>query len=329
MAILPWQDKIWADITHRHSTSGLPHAMLFAGLEGIGKHELALHTAKWLLCRSPGSSSACGQCHSCQLWDAGSHPDFLSCTPEDGSRQIRIEAIRRVNDFLAQTPQISQCQVVSLHPVEVMNTNAANALLKTLEEPAGESFLLLETERFGSVLPTIRSRCQRIVLNPPSAPESLSWLQQQGVSEDQALIALKANHGAPLKARQWLTSEQGEQEQKRMEQLQQWTSGVAPLSLVAEAWAKQELGDVVGWLYSLLADCVKAAMGIHDADLIFGDRARTLMAGAMPSMTKLITLQDKVKTILSRILSGASSYNKQLVIESLLLEWRDTINPQA
>ena len=70
-------------------------------------------------------------------------------------------------------------------------------------------------------------------------------------------------------------------------------------------------------------------MGIHDADLIFGDRARTLMAGAMPSMTKLITLQDKVKTILSRILSGASSYNKQLVIESLLLEWRDTINPQA
>merc|ERR1712000_6158 len=180
LAIFPWQDKIWADITHRHSTSGLPHAMLFAGLEGIGKHELALHTAKWLLCRSPGSSSACGQCHSCQLWDAGSHPDFLSCTPEDGSRQIRIEAIRRVNDFLAQTPQISQCQVVSLHPVEVMNPNAANALLKTLEEPAGESFLLLETERFGSVLPTIRSRCQRIVLNPPSAPESLSWLQQQG-----------------------------------------------------------------------------------------------------------------------------------------------------
>ncbi|MAD45974.1 MAG: DNA polymerase III subunit delta' [Oceanospirillaceae bacterium] len=326
MSLLPWQVDTWNDITHRHSTSGLPHAMLFTGLEGIGKHPLTLHMAKWLLCMTPGQQP-CGQCHSCQLWDAGSHPDFLLCEPEDGSRQIRIEAIRRVNDFFAQTPQISPCQVVSLRPVEVMNTNAANALLKTLEEPAGESFLLLQTERFGSVLPTIRSRCQRFALNPPHEQEALQWLAQQGLNDEQAFVALKANHGAPLKALQWVNSEQSELQQRRSEQLAQWTRGTAPLSLVSEAWAKQELEDIIEWLYSLLSDCIKAAMGISDEHLIFAAHARSLMPGSMPPLAKLITLHDKLKTILARILSGAGSYNKQLLIESLLLEWRDTVNP--
>jgi len=327
MSILPWQEKIWADITRRHAATGLPHAILLTGLEGIGKHELALHMAKWLLCLKP-TDQACGQCHSCQLWDAGSHPDFMLCEPEEGSLQIRIDAIRRVNDFLAQTPQISNCQVVSLRPVEVMNTNGANALLKTLEEPAGESFLLLETERFGSVLPTIRSRCQRFTLNLPTAEQAVDWLASQNFNREESVVALRASHGAPLRARHWMTSEQGAQQQRWLELLGQWTSGTTPLNVISEQWAKYELADVAEWFYSLLSDCIKVTMGIGDTNLIFSDRARLLMSGPMPSQAKLIVLHDKVKTILARVLSGSGSYNKQLVIESLLLEWRDTVNPE-
>ncbi len=328
MTEFPWQQSVYTDLVRRRRNSGLPHALLLTGLAGIGKHELALYTAKWLLCLRDGDE-ACGQCHSCLLWNAGTHPDFLLCQPEDGSRQIRIEAIRRVNDFLAQTPQISRCQVVSLRPVEVMNTNSANALLKTLEEPAGESYLLLETERFGSVLPTIRSRCQRITLNPPAADESLQWLAAQGYSAEQAEPALRLNHGAPLKALSWLRGEQSDQQQRWLEQLQQWTRGTAPLQLVAEQWSKQlDLQDVMGWLYSFLSDCLKANMGIADDQLIYGAQARAILGGAMPPAAKLITLHDRVKEILAALLSGAASYNKQLVIESLLLEWRDLVNPQ-
>ena len=322
MSLLPWHHTIWQDLVRRQHGSGLPHALLFSGLEGIGKHLLALHTAKWLLClRDDGEP--CNQCHSCQLWDAGSHPDFMLCQPEDGSRQIRIDAIRRVNDFLAQTPQISHCQVVSLRPVEVMNTNAANALLKTLEEPAGESFLLLETERFGSVLPTIRSRCQRLTLNPPGQGEALAWLTGQGFAATEAEQALRLNHGAPLQARDWLSGDQGSQQQRWLELLQQWTQGTAPLQVVADGWGKYELTDMASWFYSLLADCLKLNMGIADSQLVYGARIGGLLAGATPATAKLITLQDRVKNVLARLLSGAGNYNKQLLIESLLLEWRD------
>lgn len=328
MTAFPWQQPVYNDLVRRRRSTGLPHALLLTGLAGIGKHELALYTAKWLLCLQDGDEP-CGQCHSCQLWNAGTHPDFLLCQPEDGSRQIRIEAIRRVNDFLAQTPQISRCQVVNLRPVEVMNTNSANALLKTLEEPAGESYLLLETERFGSVLPTIRSRCQRIALNPPAADESLQWLAAQGYAAEQAEPALRLNHGAPLKAFSWLQGEQSDQQQRWLEQLQQWTQGTAPLQLIAEQWSKQlDLQDVMGWLYSFLSDCLKANMGIADDQLIYGPQVRATLGGAMPPAAKLITLHDRVKEILAALLSGAASYNKQLVIESLLLEWRDLVNPQ-
>lgn len=168
-ALLPWQQPVWDELVKRQQQQGLPHALMFTGIAGIGKHQLSRSVAQWLLCteaETNDSPVACGQCHSCQLWQAGSHPDFMLCQPQDNSRQIRIDSIRQVNDFLAQTPQISRCQLVIIRPVEVMNTNAANALLKTLEEPAGESFLLLEAERFGSVLPTIRSRCQRLQLQP-------------------------------------------------------------------------------------------------------------------------------------------------------------------
>lgn len=323
-ALLPWQHNAWADLVRRHRKAGLPHALMFTGIEGIGKHELARYSAKWLLCQRD-EDTPCDQCHSCQLWNAGSHPDYMAVQPEEGSRQIRIDAIRRVNDFLAQTPQISRCQVVSLRPVEVMNTNAANALLKTLEEPAGESFLLLETERFGSVLPTIRSRCQRFTLDIPSHEQSIHWLANNGQSGEAAEQALKRNNGAPLKALQWLSSDQREQQQRWMELLGQWSNGSAPLQVAAEGWNKLDISDVTNWFYSFLSDCIKLSMGIQPNQLTYGTIAREMLGESMPPAAKLIPLHDKIKEILGRLLSGAGHYNKQLLIESLLLDWQNTL----
>ena len=319
--LLPWQAGAWSELVKRHRKAGLPHALLFTGLSGIGKHQLARYTAKWLLCLRD-EDAPCGQCHSCHLWEAGSHPDYLLAQPEDGSKQVRIDAVRRVNDFLAQTPQISRCQVVGLRPVEVMNTNAANALLKTLEEPAGESFLLLETERFGSVLPTIRSRCQRFVLETPPAEASLSWLAAQGYDAVTAQQALRRNHGAPLKAGDWLKADLAGQQQRWLELLAQWSRGAAPLQVTADGWSKLELSDVTHWFYEFLSDCVKLSMGLSPEQLMFGNEVSQVLAGATPPAAKLIPLHDKVKEILGRLLSGAGNYNKQLLIESLLIDWQ-------
>lgn len=327
--LLPWQQSVWTELVKRQQHSGLPHALMFSGIAGIGKHELALRVAHWLLCQTDGVDQPCGHCHSCQLWQAGSHPDFMVCQPEDSSRQIRIDSIRKVNEFLAQTPQISRCQVVVIRPVEVMNTNAANALLKTLEEPAGESFLLLEAERFGSVLPTIRSRCQRIQLAAPDPIEAQQWLEASGVAADQATQALRYNPQAPLRAKQWLEHNLGEQQQTWLNLFGQWTQGRAPLDTVVAAYTKMELDDVIHCYAGVLADALKITLSVTENQLLHGSWLPQLLQSggrlATLNKTKLITLQRSVQEIQGGLLSGAAHHNKQLLNESLLLQWRELV----
>ena len=329
MNLYPWQIDNWQQLVKRHRTSGLPHALMFAGSDGTGKHELCRYTAAWLLCKQP-ADGPCGQCHSCQLMAAGTHPDFMICQPEEDSRQIRIETIRRLNHFIYSTPQISHCQVVILRPLEVMNLNAANALLKTLEEPPGESFLLLEAERPGSVLPTIRSRCQTISLSLPAHDVSMNWLAGQGIQPEDAEVALKRTANAPLSAYQWLTSDASGQQNHWLEQLQQWTQGSLPLSSVSDKWGK-EFAAVLAWWYDLSCDLMRSASGVP-ADLCrYGDLAHDLLngpaaddaaGGVAVDKQKLLVFQDKLQQLNAEIMSGAAHHNKMLTIEVLLLEWR-------
>ena len=328
-AVLPWQHDVWHELLQRHQHSGLPHALMLTGIAGIGKHTLSLNLAHWLLCQRPVAEKpdgACGHCHSCELWQAGSHPDFMLCQPEESSRQIRIDSIRKVNDFLAQTPQISHCQVVVIRPVEVMNTNAANALLKTLEEPAGESFLLLEAERFGSVLPTIRSRCQRIQLQAPSPAAAVDWLMEQGVASDQANQALRYNPQAPLMAKHWIEHELGQQQQQWQQAFQQWTTGQASLEATMSGINKMELGAVIGWFSTALADALKYSLGVKAERLVFAEMIPAVLPDATLNQAKLITLQRKIQEVQGNLMSGVAHYNKQLLNESLLLDWRDALH---
>ena len=322
--LLPWQQSLWDDLLHRESRSGLPHALMFTGPSGLGKHALALRTAHWLLCSRrtlEGLQHACGECHSCRLWQAGNHPDVMLCQPEDGSRQIRIEGVRRVNEFLNQTPQISPCQVVILHPAEVLNTNSANALLKTLEEPPGESFLILESERPGSVLPTIRSRCQSMMLKLPELSESIAWLQQQGIEAQLAEKALRHNHFAPLAALSWLQADGWGTHQQWLGILEQWGSGQTRLGDTMQSWKSVELYDLLSWMALLLSDITKARSGVAESALTESE-IKNRFPCATVSLTNLLALHARVTQVLGEINSGASHHNRQLLLESVLIDWQ-------
>ncbi len=328
MSLYPWQVDAWSSLVRRHRTAGLPHALLITGSAGIGKHELSLNVARWLLCQNP-AEEACGQCHSCQLWAAGSHPDYMLCQPEENSKQIRIDNVRKVNELIFQTPQISQCQVVILRPAEVMNVNAANALLKTLEEPPGESFILLETERFGSVLPTIRSRCQRINLALPSYDVSKDWLQARGVGSADADIALARNGGAPVASMNWLSSGVATVQEKWVSELQQWTTSSLPLDKIASSWSKLEFQTVIQWFYQWSCDVLKAACGAEAKHLQFAEPVTELMDAYVVKREMLVTFQKKLQQILGQLMSGASHHNKTLTLETLLLEWQALTEAKA
>jgi len=198
------------------------HALILHGGAGSGVFELALRVAQAWLCEQP--PGPCGHCPSCHLVTAHSHADLRVLLPEtvqqaigwnagdaendagdgDGkarkkpSREIKVEAVRQAIDWAHTSSGRGRGKVLVMFPADAMNMVAANALLKTLEEPAAGLRLLLCTDDPERLLPTIRSRCQRIRLDPPGQAEALQWLAGQGVKQPEVL--LRASGGEPLSA---------------------------------------------------------------------------------------------------------------------------------
>lgn len=211
-----WQKTQWQQIAQRAS---MPHALLFRGRAGIGKHEFTIELSQALLCAAPKTNkTACGACQNCVWFAEDGHPDFKLISPEDietndeaatntakkksgKKNQISVAQIRQLNDYLSlSSHQVNSRRVILISPAESLNTASANALLKMLEEPPTNTLFLLVTSQPHYLLATIRSRCQAIDMSMPTKAESLSWLQQQGVSN--AENALNLAGGAPLLALQ-------------------------------------------------------------------------------------------------------------------------------
>jgi DNA polymerase-3 subunit delta' len=334
---IPWNNSLWQTLVERYQSSGLPHASLLLGNEGTGKRPLGFKLAKFLLCQASDKKTAsrtlyCDQCHSCQLMNAGSHPDYFVCNQEAKGKQIKVDSVRELNEFLAKTPQISACQVVQIYPIEAMNTNASNALLKTLEEPSGESYLLLMAERLGSVLPTIRSRTQRINLHPPAREQALAWLGQKvpSSSVQDLELALSQCGGGPLKAEAWLREGLLSQDAAYAELMQGWLAGQKPLQEVSKLLGKYDLADTIHWWVGLSLDIVKLGMGADANQISHPQQVQWIeQLAATASKLKLLTLQQKLQEIAGRLAAGQGNYNASLLLESLLLDWQQSFSSPA
>jgi DNA polymerase-3 subunit delta' len=179
----------------------LAHALLVAGPAGIGKLPLCQALASLLLCEQPAAGTACGGCRSCDLLTAGTHADLLRVGLEEKSRVIKIDQIRQLIDFVGKTPALGERKVILLGPAETMNINAANALLKCLEEPSASTTLLLYSHQISGLPPTVRSRCQTVAMAVPSREQALEWVQGISGSPESAGQLLDLCEGRPLKAR--------------------------------------------------------------------------------------------------------------------------------
>ena len=209
VATLPWHAPYpWQLAAMREALAqrgSWPHALLIHGPRGIGKHALALGFAQALLCETPGADGlGCGTCAGCHLAIAGEHPDLmrlelLAVDPKDGELKtvdmINIERVRSLIDFVALTSHRQRAKVGVIVPAERMNVAAANALLKTLEEPPANTYLILAADLPGLLPPTVLSRCRRLAAPLPAVEAATRWLIDQGVA-DAANVLAQAG-GAP------------------------------------------------------------------------------------------------------------------------------------
>lgn len=194
----PWQAADWTALATLAAGARLGHAYLLSGSEGLGKFAFAERFAALVLCEQPAGQAPCGNCRGCHLSAAGNHPDLKSLQLEEDKRRIAIEQVRELISFFALKPHYRQHKVALIYPAELMTTQAANALLKILEEPPSGALLLLVSHRPGQLLPTLRSRCQHRPLAAPDWDASAAWLNEALGGDAPLALDEISLAGAPL-----------------------------------------------------------------------------------------------------------------------------------
>lgn len=318
---LPWLSELWQRLADQQLNARLGHGLLMVGQEGIGKRLLLREFSQLLLCEST-EQKPCGQCGGCHLFDAGSHPDLLMVEPEEAGKQIKIDQIRKVTEFVNTTAQKGHNKVVLLGPAEAMNINASNALLKSLEEPSAHVTLLLYSHAPSSLLATIKSRCQQYSVYPPSFEQGLNWLQAN--SEENNLDSiLRLAKGAPLKALSMLEQGINVQYMQFCQDMNDLIQGKTHWNEVVPKWKNWDLNHVLQWFYELMLDVQKAHAGLPDKALLE-------LSGQSDQVGKKAS--DKtINAMLEKVVFAQGAHRSQanpngaLLIESLLLDWQGLI----
>lgn len=256
----PWLNEHWSFFVQRLEQGRLAHALLIQGPSGSGKMALANAMVARLLCRED-QALACGKCRSCKLLAGGAHPDYFNLQPEEGSEFIKVDQVRGLISRLGLTTSISQRKVACIHPAECMNAASANALLKSLEEPAGDTVLILVSNNPGRLPVTIRSRCQAISVAQPDGQLALEWLQKStGKSDSELGAALQAAGGSPLRAAQYLDSPALDAFGQVREGLAQLLSRPGSTSIVASKLGDLDPVDLWRWISMCIGDVIKSRM---------------------------------------------------------------------
>ncbi|MCL7461619.1 DNA polymerase III subunit delta' [Pseudomonas sp. NW5] len=321
-----WLEPLWQSLVRRRQHA---HAYLLQGVPGIGKRELANRLGAWLLCSAAQPEGACGQCKSCLLLQAGSHPDVFEVYPEEPDKPIRVDQVRELVDFITRTAQLGGRKLVQLAPAEAMNLNAANALLKSLEEPSGDTVMLLVSHQPSRLLPTIRSRCQALSCPPPSMAQALDWLQVHLPEADEAqrrqLLALAG--GAPLRALELQAAGVIEQRLQVEEDIKRLLKQQAAPSELAERWKAIPLTLLFEWFCQWSLQVLRVQLAGSQAALEDGMAKVIGYLAERAALAELLALQDWLLAERQKLL-GKANLNPTLLLEALLVRWASLLPPR-
>lgn len=316
---LPWHDRQWQRIEAMRESARIPHALMLLGARGLGKGEFASRLSSVLLCES--DANPCGQCRGCRLMASGNHPDFLAVSPAEDKSSIGIEQIRALIEHVWLTSQYGGYKVVVVSPAELMTRQAANTLLKTLEEPPGAAVFILVTHESGRLPATIRSRCQRLEFPLPPASRALSWLDSRLPPDSPAETLLRLADGAPLGALEIAEEGGVEARSDLFRDMTALLAGETDPVAVASGWRGKEMTELARWLTSLTMDLIRLKTDQNSPSLTHEDLRRAMQPVARRlDLIRIFALLD-VCLELRWLCARQTRFNPQLLLEDVAIRF--------
>jgi DNA polymerase-3 subunit delta' len=337
VTIYPWQGEAWAQLQQMRAR--LPHAILFYGPAGIGKADFIEAFAQALLCENVRPDGhACGECASCGWFTQGNHPDYRRVRPEamedeapaaegeesgeadkksksskTASKDIKIEQVRALADFMNISTHRQGLRVVVLYPAEALNMPASNALLKTLEEPPPGTVFLLASNGLDRLLPTILSRCRKFALPMPDHAAALAWLEAQGVQDADGW--LREQGGAPLAALSQAETGSREELDALLQILAQ--PSVDAALRAADKLSKAPLASLVAWQQRWLYDVFSYKLS---GTIRYYPRYRQQLAN-LAGRVHTARLMQAIKSTNDRRAVADHPLSPKLFVEDMLLDY--------
>ena len=310
---VPWLNPQVAQLRRARAAGRFPPALLIHDPGGVGGDWLTAFAAQLLLCRA--TPAPCGECRDCRLYLSGAHPDSYALAPLEDSRLIRVEQVRELSAALALTAHAGGATVATIAPADAMNQNAANALLKTLEEPRPGATLILTTAVPSRLPATVLSRCQRLVLKAPGRAEALQWLREQRGAGPWGEV-LDVLGIAPFEALKFDPSEVSRFAAEVRTALEALRSGGLDVAASAERWARGELFElrlacIENWLTGRIDG---AAAATRESPEMRNGTHLPESSSAM-NIARLLRLLDDVHELRRLRLT---SLNRSLALEQLL-----------
>jgi len=307
-----WLAQARARIAASVAQDRAPQALLVHDAPGAGGSQLALWVARLLLCTS--EQRPCGRCNGCQAVLHERHPDLMELRLEEDSQQIKVDQVRALTQELALASHQGGWRVALIDPADALNRNAANSLLKTLEEPSPRTLLVLVAQQPSRLPATIHSRCLRVRINPPSRADALAWLALHGSGGDwNAVLDLIGD--APLMAAAMDPVAVGQLRDETVAALRELAGGGGDAAATADRWTRSGLELRLACFEKWLTERIRGRLGATPDSVKLRPGSHAPGGITVSNPVRLFEALDRLRDFRASL---AGSMNRSLALESLL-----------